>query len=378
MKHKPLESDDNNVTLDPSDTITTDNSAHNNNKKDNKTATKGVPLVRKQYHRTIEDDETASPKKIDFDKFFDTQDQDAPEYATNLPRDVGPALAKQQIKDKLQEAMTNFTFVEAEKPDKVKEETLEESWHIRDQITRGYLGKDDTTKARLLATIRRLRNDRYLTTLDPIGLSIHAPGKNLNADFAMQKDSHGNVVYEFGQTLDRRKAKSQRDDGVTEPRHYGSARNAKRSPIVSEFNLHRDEPLSFSITDATNTIEEIRAGLGPLWSIVEPVVCSNMKSAEVGYRFGKTDPQASAVGNVILQIAIEEVAAIYRRIDQREASDLAYVEWLETQDDALAVPARRLKRALSPNQQSLVFRHNQPIKSMLLATNDNDSRYLAA
>jgi hypothetical protein len=386
MKHPSLESDDNNDTLDPLDTMMADNSTHD----ENETTAKGAPLVKKKYKANL-DKETVAANPLDIDLLAGIADVcpdevvevrrgktvgDNDNVEPGLPRGIDPTIARQQIKDKLRDAMNDFTYVEAATP-KIKEQTFEESWHIRDQITRGNLGNNDMKKARLLSTIRRLKSDCNLVTLDPLSASVHAPGKDSSTDFALQKDSYGNVVYEFGQSLDRRKAKRTREDGVVETRHYGSARKAKHSP-VHEFNVHRDEPLSFLVTDATNNIEEIRAGLGPLWSIVEPVVCNNMKSAEVGYRFGKTDPQASAVGNVILQIAIEEVATIYRRIDQREASDLAYVEWLETQDDALAVPARRLKRALSPNQQSLVFRHNQPIKSMLLATNDNDSRYLAA
>jgi hypothetical protein len=374
MKYETLESDDSNETLDPCDTKTVDVSVH----EENETATEGKPLVRKKYGSTIEDDETATAEQLDKNVLLEP-DQDEPEHdAETLLRIVDPATAKQQTKTRLQEAMKNFTFVEAEKTAKIKEETFDESWHIRDQITRGNLGKDGTTKARLSSTIHRLRSDCYLTTLDPLGVSVHAPGKDSNTDFAMQKDSHGNVVYEFGQTLDRKKAKSKRDDGVVETAHYGSARKAKRSAVVHEFNVHRDEPLSFSITDATNTMEEIRAGLGPLWRILEPVIRENMKSAEIGYSYGKTDPQASAVGNVILQIAIEEAAAIYDRIDEREASDLAYVEWLESQDDALPVPARRLKRALSPGSTSLVFRHNHAVKSSISAANDNHSRALAA
>jgi hypothetical protein len=214
--------------------------------------------------------------------------------------------------------------------------------------------------------------------LDPLGVSVHTPGKESRTDFAMQKDSHGKVVYENGQSLDRKKAKFKRDDGVIEAPYVGSVRKAKQLGVTHEFNVHRDEPLSFSIADAINTVEEIRAGLGPLWPILKQAVCDNMMSAEVGYSFGKTDPQASAVGNVILKIAIEEAASIYDRIDERETSDLAYVEWLGCQDNALPVPARRLKRALSPGHTSIVFRHNHARKSGLLAANDNHSRSLAA
>jgi len=375
MKYETLESDDNNETLDPHDTKTVNNSVH----EENETATEGKPLVRKKFRSTIEDDETAAAVQLDKDVLLEPQDQDDSEHdAETLLRVVDSVIAKQQTKTRLQEAMKNFTFVEAEKTPKIKEETFDESWHIRDQITRGNLGKEDQTKARLSSTIHRLRSDCYLTTLDPLGVSVHTPRKESSTDFAVQKDSHGNVVYEFGQSLDRKKAKSKRDDGVVEASHYGSARKAKRSAVVHEFNVHRDEPLSFSITDATNTIEEIRAGLGPLWRLLEPVICNNMKSAEIGYAYGKTDPQASATGNVILTIAIEEAASIYDRIDEREASDLTYVEWLESQDDALPVPARRLKRALSPGSTSLVFRHNYAGKSGLSAANDNHSRALAA
>jgi hypothetical protein len=360
--------------IDSYDTKTVDDSVH----EENETVAKGRPFVRKKYGSTIED-ETATAVALDQDVLFASEDQDEPEHdAKTLPRIVGPATAKQQIKNRLQEAKKDFTFIEAETPPSIKEETFDDSWHIRDQITRGNLGKDGKIKARLSSTIHRLRSDCYLTTLDPLGVSVHTPGKESSTDFAMQKDSHGKVVYENGQSLDRKKAKSKRADGVIETQYDGSVRKAKRSAVVHEFNVHRDEPLSFSITDAINIIEEIQAGLGPLWPILEPVICDNKMSAEVGYSFGKTDPQASAVGNVILKIALEEAATIYDRIDERDASDLAYVEWLEFQNDALPVPARRLKRALSSRSAGLVFRHNHAGKSGLSAANDNHSRSLAA
>jgi hypothetical protein len=361
------------TSLDFYDKKTADDSIH----EENETASEGGRFVRKQFRSTI-DEETAVAAPLDGDILF-ASEEDQPEHdAKQLPRFVDPALAKQQMGTRLKEAKKDFVFTEADEPPKIKEETIDESWHIRDQITRGNLGKDGSFKARFLSTIRRLRSDCYLTTLDPLGVSVHTPGKDSSADFAMQKDTHGNVVYENGQSLDRKKAKAKRGDGLIETAHDGSVRKVKRPVAAHEFNVHRDEPLSFSIADAINTIEEIRAGLGPLWLILKPVICDNMKSAEVGYGFGKTDPQASAVGNVILQIAIEEVASIYDRIDEREASDLAYVEWLESQDDALPVPARRLKRALSPGYKSLVFRHNHAKKSGLSAANDNHSRSLAA
>jgi hypothetical protein len=347
---------------------------------DNETATKGGPLVKRKHGRTA-DHITVSANALDADLLplpEPDQVEDDEDKEHELPRNIDPTIVKQQNKERLKEAMKDFMFTEAEKPPKIKEKAFEDSWHIRDQITRGNLGKDVKLKARHLSTIRRLRSDCYLTTLDPLGVSVHTPGKEACADFAMQKDNHGNVVYENGQSLDRKKAKSKRGDGVIEAPHDGSVRKATRSGVAHEFNVHRDEPLSFSIADAINTIEEISAGLGPLWPILKPVVCDNMMSAEVGYGFGKTDPQASAVGNVILTIAIGEAATIYDRIDERESSDLAYVEWLESQDDAMPVPAKKLKRALSPGYTSIVFRHNYAGKSGLSAANENHSRSLAA
>src|SRR6266568_5986633 len=150
MKHETLESDDNNETLDSCDTKTVDDSGH----EENETATEGRPLVRKKYGSTIEDDEAAIAEQLDKDVLFEPQDQDEPEHvAKNLSRVVASKIAKQQTKNRLQEAMKDFMFVEAEKPPKVKEETFEESWHIRDQITRGNLGKEDKTKARLSSTM---------------------------------------------------------------------------------------------------------------------------------------------------------------------------------------------------------------------------------
>jgi hypothetical protein len=56
MKYETLESDDSNETLDPCDTKTVKDSAH----EEQKTATEGKPLVKKKYGSTIEDDETAN------------------------------------------------------------------------------------------------------------------------------------------------------------------------------------------------------------------------------------------------------------------------------------------------------------------------------
>jgi len=90
--------------IDSYDIKTVDDSVH----EENETAAKGRPFVRRKYGSTIED-ETATAVALDQDVLFASEDQDEPEHdAKNLPRIIGPAIAKQQIKNRLQEAKKDF------------------------------------------------------------------------------------------------------------------------------------------------------------------------------------------------------------------------------------------------------------------------------
>ncbi len=277
-------------------------------------------------------------RRSDFDGFKATEaDLKNPSYRHGSKIDNGPSGILRVIDDE-DEA----------------EHKLEESWHIRDAITHGYLGKDIEDKARQLSTLRRLRKDCDTALLDSVGVSVHTSGKDDSADHSLQKDQNSNVVYDLGMTLDRKKVSRVRKDGTAEAIYDGAVRKSKasKSGVTHGFDPSRDDLLPFAIIMAANNVEEIQASIGPLWPILMSVVCDNAKSATIGYMFEKTDPQASAVGNVIIKIALEEVAKIYERIDAREASSLPYAEWLDKQPNSLAVPARKLKAALQGNDNS--------------------------
>jgi hypothetical protein len=58
-----------------------------------------------------------------------------------------------------------------------------------------------------------------------------------------------------------------------------------------------------------------------------------------------TMPQASAVGNALLQRALEAASDAYDRIRERERRGWTYSVWLEKQPDGMPIPARKAKRA---------------------------------
>lgn len=221
-----------------------------------------------------------------------------------------------------------------------------ESWHIRDQITHGHLGKEMEVKAQLLEALRRLRRDIDTSMTDSLGQAVHLPGKDTPTDFELQKDANGKTVFENGQTLDRKKKPSA--DGSSDS-FDGPVRGAKGSGAVcnSGFNVFRDDPLPFATIIARDNVEEITAAVGPLWRFLKGSVCDNVMSAEHGYALGKRDPQASGVGNALIRIALDEVVATYDRIDRREVEYKTFQEWLAKQTHVLPLPARRLKTAMA-------------------------------
>src|ERR1700675_4241564 len=101
MKHETLYSDDNNETIDAYNTNTVDDSVHD----ENETATEGKPLVSKKFRSTIEDDETATAVQLDKDVLFSPEEDEPEHNAEKLLRNIDPATAKRQTKNRLQEAM---------------------------------------------------------------------------------------------------------------------------------------------------------------------------------------------------------------------------------------------------------------------------------
>jgi hypothetical protein len=340
---------------------------------DENKATEGNELLKRRFKNTV-DGATGPANRLDTEIYTGPEivddrnvteirrlkfNQDNAEAKTDpeLPRLVAPKIVKQRNKQRLATAVKEFGPIPEVKPvnttippaavnDNDVGYKIEESWHIRDQITRGNLDRDLNVKARLLATLQRLRKDCDAVDADGLASSVHRPGREATADFDLQRDQYGNVVYENGQTLDRKKIKQIRQDGVDEDVHAGAVRKASKSGVTHGFDVYRDDPHAFALIAARNNIDEAIVAAGPLWQFLKLVVRGNPKSAEIGYMLGKTDPQASGVGNMIIKLALEAVAGGYDRIDERESSSENYAKWLGKQPDALPVPARRLKAAL--------------------------------
>ena len=76
-------------------------------------------------------------------------------------------------------------------------------------------------------------------------------------------------------------------------------------------------------------------------------VFENATAKEIGESLGFTQPQASAVGNAMLQRALEAAGTAYDKIKKRERGKLTYAEWLDKQPDGMPIPARKAKRAWS-------------------------------
>jgi hypothetical protein len=114
----------------------------------------------------------------------------------------------------------------------------------------------------------------------------------------------------------------------------------------SGYNAARgDLLLAERITDTKHRAEEVAVFVGPLLPELRKAVFENATAKEIGESLGFSGPQASAVGNALLQRALEAAGDAYDRIRKRERKKLTYSDWLNDQPDGMPIPARKAKRS---------------------------------
>lgn len=225
-----------------------------------------------------------------------------------------------------------------------------ESWHLRDAITRGNIGSENE-RLPFLKTMHRLRYLLDESNRDPVGLSVHTPGKPTSTDYGPQKTADGKHIYLTGESLDRKKKNVEAQTGDDE-RHIGAVRKASKSGPVdnSAFDPYRDDPLVFRQIDARQELDEVIAATGPLWVHLHKAVTDGAITMEqVGISFGVTrGTKASGTGTAVMTVALRVAT---EAIDRTRMNSDSYIRWLRTQPDCTPVPARRLKRAYDALKQ---------------------------
>ena len=245
--------------------------------------------------------------------------------------------------------------------DPVAEETEKaEPWHIKVAIEKGYIKGD---KSRLTNTLYQFFND-FNGVVDAFGIGV---------DHGIQKDSHGRLVFEGAMTTDRKQRAVARPDGQEENGSENRARQMTKQdrerveisygkghyykdvnlPVTSTgavdnggYNPGRgDLLLAERITDTKHRAEEVAVFVGPLLPELRKAVFENVTGGDIGQALGFTKPQDSAVGNAMLQRALEAAGDAYARIRWRERSGVNYIDWLAKQPDGMPIPARKLNQA---------------------------------
>ncbi len=246
---------------------------------------------------------------------------------------------------------------------KVVKPTTEESskaepWYVKEGIERGYIKGN---KSRLNETLYQFFND-FNGVVDAFG--IRAIDDESSPDHAIQQDNNGNVIFTDRMTYDRKQRTKTREDGQAESGSEnrvrvrtatgegydkavrvitgpGAVQNAGYNPARGDLLLPE------RITDTKHRAEEVAVFVGPLLPELRKAVFENATAKEIGESLGFTMPQASAVGNAMLQRALEAASDAYDRIRKRERRGWTYSVWLEKQPDGMPIPARKAKRAFA-------------------------------
>jgi hypothetical protein len=230
---------------------------------------------------------------------------------------------------------------------------IKESWHLRDAITKGHYGETAEDKAMLLRTMRRIQYLVDEVHRDPLGLSVHAPGKDLGVDYDIEKSPKGKVLYGIGLSLDRKARIAVSGNGETNKKYNGPIRKAAKSGPVdnSGFDPHRDNPIAFRKIEARQELDEIVVLVGPLWEHLRQAVCENATATDVGIVLGYSGTRASAVGIAMVKLGLETATKAIE-LCKMVKDEEPYTSWLKKQPDHMPLPARRLKRALRIIQQN--------------------------
>jgi hypothetical protein len=277
----------------------------------------------------------------------------------------------------------------------IAEESVKaEPWRVKEAIEHEYIKGD---KSRLNETLYQFYND-FNDVADAFGI------RAANVDHAMQKDTNGNIVFTDRMTTARKQRAVLREDGQAENASedrarvrtkqgrerveiwYGKGHYEKdiKLPITDTgavdcagYNPGRgDLLLAERITDTKHRAEEVAVFVGPLLPELRKAVFENATAGDIGKSLGFPISSASAVGNAMLQRALEAAAAAYDRIKKRERGKLTYAEWLQEQDDGMPIPARKLKQAFDRRAKiktGIIAEVDQAIARVGIVTPTNDN-----
>jgi hypothetical protein len=339
-----------------------------------------TPIAREKRYNTITGPALSVPALND-NLVVDESDTPSRDDGTGRPSraNVKPEKAKEQRRAAFGDAMKEWgTKLKQDdgmhvasgfKPrGKVAKPVAEESvkvepWRIKVAIENGFIKGD---KSRLNETLYQFFND-FNNAVDAFGIRAS------NVDHGIQKDPNGRLVFEGAMTYDRKQRAVQREDGQEENGSENRARQMTKQarerveisygkgyydkkvaiPITDTgavdcagYNPGRgDLLLAERITDTKHRAEEVAVFVGPLLPELRKAVFENASATKIGESLGFEQPQASAVGNAMLQRALEAASDAYARIKKRERKGWTYSEWLAKQPDGMPIPARKLKQA---------------------------------
>jgi hypothetical protein len=275
-------------------------------------------------------------------------DEDLDEVRTEPESRAGNKIARQKAKQTLAAAWASFgpfTNLAASKPREPRDRG--ESWPLFELVQRIAFEPDNATRERMLGAAVHIRHLSDDVAMDVAGISIHLPGKSSPPDYDMQRYDDGKVVYELGQSLDRKSRTYESKNGEIEARRFDGPVKIVRGGRVDNcgFDVHRDDPAALRKINARLELDEIIAAVGPLWKHLLPAICDNATATEVGQATGAKGTQAPGVGTKFISVALCAAAEVIDRINAERAgaSSLALLHSLP---DSSPVSAGRLKRAL--------------------------------
>jgi hypothetical protein len=304
-----IEYDDNEIQ-DNDDTIEDNDSAH----EENETQREGARFLKRKHGSTI-DHTTAEATPVDTDLLPAVQLDESDEGTeAELPRNVADKLAKQQIKEKYKAAQADFG-----KPPKVPKEPSNDnfkpvvSWPLMDQLTRSTFEPDKKQRTKNIISARYIRELIDIVEADSLGLSVHLPGKGVPTDYDIQRTATGNVYFENGQTMDRRKVTISKGDDV---RFIGSMRTAKKSLPMGNAGFNHDESFPVRLIAAREELAAIILSVGPLWPSLNAAISENATMTDIGVALGVKSSQASIVGTVFIKVALRAAIEALSRFNE--------------------------------------------------------------
>jgi hypothetical protein len=288
---------------------------------ENETKRLGGTFVKKKHGSTI-DHATGSAIPTDADVLPTPDDpeqeetevrrgkkvEDDDEAAPELPRDVAPKTAKQQVKEKLAAAQAKFGKLPKEPKAANDNFRPMVSWPLMDQLTRRTFEPDRERRTKLIVTARYIRDLIDLAGADSLG--------NDN-DCDVQRTESGNVYFEHGQTVDRRKVTYDNKDGEADAERYsGSVRRAKKSLPVGN-GVNRDDPFPVRVMAAREELDVIIAAVGPmLWPSLQAAISENATMTDIGLALGVKRFQAPREGTAIIRRTLTAAMEALGRINE--------------------------------------------------------------